>query len=186
MAQSSYNNNTDDKDGKNIPKPEDKALPQLSGAAQTLSLEFWVGLFALVTFLCAGWLAVGLGDLKFFTGDQYLVKAKFDNISGLRSGASVEVAGVPIGEVADITLEGNSAVVTMLIKNGFNLIEDDVAMIRTKGIIGDRYVKISKGGSDQVIKPGGSLSETESVVDIEDLIGKFLHATGKDDEKDSL
>lgn len=152
-----------------------------------LSLEFWVGMFTLAGVAACAYLAVGLGGVKLTGSSRYNVFAEFDNVSGLQYGASVEIAGVPIGEVAAIQLKGAMAVVTLSIDNLVKLHDDDIASIRTKGIIGDRYVKVSPGGSSTFIPANGRLTETESVVDIEDIIGKVVHSLGgdKDEEKGS-
>ena len=76
----------------------------------------------------------------------------------------------------------------MSLINTFRIKDDDIFSIRTKGIIGDRYVKISRGASDKYIEPGGTITEnTESVIDIEDVIGKVVHSLGggDDDEESS-
>jgi phospholipid/cholesterol/gamma-HCH transport system substrate-binding protein len=162
------------------PKPaSDIVLPKRS-----FSVEFFVGIFTLVCVAAGGYLAVGLGDLQIGQSDKYLVYAEFDNISGLKHGASVEIAGVPIGEVSAITLKDPLAIVTLRITRSVQLKDDDIAAIRTKGIIGDRYVKISRGASSKMIPELGTLTETESVVDIEDIIGKIVHSltSDKDDE----
>lgn len=150
---------------------------------RTFTVEFLVGIFALVGVGAGGWLAVGLGGLRLLEGDQYLLNAEFDNVSGLKKGASVEIAGVPVGEVADITLKDPGALISMRLDNGILIKEDDIFSIRTKGIIGDRFVKISRGGAEETLKPGATVVETESVVDLEDVIGKIVHSMtkGKDD-----
>jgi phospholipid/cholesterol/gamma-HCH transport system substrate-binding protein len=150
---------------------------------RSFSAEFFVGLFVMVALACAAYLSVGLGGLKLVDSGNYMIYAEFDNISGLQYGASVEIAGVSIGEVAQVRLDDSSAVVGMKIRNDVRIREDDIAAIRTKGIIGDRYVKISRGASEQYVEPGASMLETESVVDIEDIIGKIVHSLGSD-EKD--
>lgn len=148
-----------------------------------LTLEFFVGLFALVSFAAVGYLAVGLGGLEIGTGNHYLIDAEFDNISGLKAGASVEIAGVKVGDVVKVSLDDPMAITSIRIINSIKIRDDDIFSIRTKGIIGDRYVKISRGASDTYIEPGGRVIETESVVDIEDIIGKFVHSLeGNDDE----
>jgi phospholipid/cholesterol/gamma-HCH transport system substrate-binding protein len=142
---------------------------------RTFTVEFVVGLFALVSVACAGYLAVGLGDVKLFGSAEYQIYAEFDNVSGLKTGASVEIAGVQVGQVTDIELRDSVARLTLSLDKAIAIRDDDMALIRTKGIIGDRYVKLSRGASSVVLKPGGTILETESVVDIEDLIGKFIH-----------
>ena len=139
-----------------------------------ISLELIVGLFSIVSLAAIGYLCINLGGLELWKSDNYYIYAEFDNISGLKNGASVEIAGVPIGEVMDIQLKDPAARVRFKVDKTVRLKDDDIASIRTKGIIGDRYVKISRGSSETNIPDGGDLTETESVVDIEDLIGKLL------------
>lgn len=135
---------------------------------------------------CAGYLAVGLGGINIGPSNKYVVYAEFDNISGLKNGASVEIAGVQVGEVAALELKDPQARLTLLLDKEVKIKDDDIASIRTKGIIGDRYVKISRGASSTFIPEGGTIFETESVVDIEDIIGKIVHnLTGEKDEKSS-
>ena len=130
------------------------------------------------------YLAVGLAGLELTSKDTYLVYAEFDNISGLKYGASVEIAGVPIGAVSDISLKDPVAKVTLKLTRSIKLKDDDIATIRTKGIIGDRYVKISRGASTDYIPEGGTMTETESVIDIEDVIGKVVHSLGGDKDEE--
>jgi phospholipid/cholesterol/gamma-HCH transport system substrate-binding protein len=170
MDQSKFNNQ---------PGAATLAVPKRS-----FSLEFFVGLFAMAGVGAAAYLAVGLAGLELSSKDTYLIYAEFDNISGLKYGASVEIAGVPIGEVSDIVLKDPVAKVTLKLTRSVKLKDDDIASIRTKGIIGDRYVKISRGGSDKYIQEGGTMVETESVIDIEDVIGKVVHSLTGDKEDD--
>ncbi len=164
-------------------KKSSEAAPEIRLPARGFSVEFFVGVFALIGIACAGYLSVGLAGIQIFASDTYELRAKFDNISGLKHGASVEIAGVPVGEVADIVLEDPVAVIIMRIHKGIKIRDDDIFLIRTKGIIGDRYVKISRGASDVFIPEGGTVSEKgESIVDIEDLLGKFVHNFGSDSE----
>jgi phospholipid/cholesterol/gamma-HCH transport system substrate-binding protein len=152
---------------------------------RTFTVELLVGIFAILGVLAAGYQAIGLGGMNLMSSDQYDIVAEFDNISGLKTGASVEIAGVPIGKVKAIRLKDPQALTVLQIDNAVKLYDDDIAAVRTKGIIGDRYVKISRGASDTEIPPGGTLFETESVVDIEDIIGKLVHSFGGDDEDES-
>jgi phospholipid/cholesterol/gamma-HCH transport system substrate-binding protein len=162
-------------------KPEQST--QLAVPRRTFSLELFVGLFAAAGVAAAAYLAVGLAGLEIGEGNNYTIYAEFDNISGLKYGASVEIAGVPIGVVSDITLKDPAARVALKLTRAVKIKDDDIASIRTKGIIGDRYVKISRGASDSFIEAGQTMPETESVVDLEDVIGKVVHSlTGEKDE----
>lgn len=158
---------------------------QLAVPKRTFSLELFVGLFAAAGVGAAAYLAVGLAGLELGEGNTYTIYAEFDNISGLKYGASVEIAGVPIGVVSDIVLKDPVAKVSLKLDRKVQIKDDDIASIRTKGIIGDRYVKISRGASDTYIPEGGTVVETESVVDIEDVIGKVVHSLSGDKDDDS-
>lgn len=158
----------------------EQAAVALELPRRKLTVEFYVGIFAAVAVLAGGYLAVGLGGMNLFGGDHYEIVAEFDNISGLQLGASVEIAGVPVGEIVRIGLEDNLAIITMRIHNSVAIRDDDIASVRTKGIIGDRYIKITPGYSETVLKNGDLMTETESVLDIEDLIGKFVHRMDSD------
>jgi len=151
---------------------------------RSLTLEFYVGAFTLLGLAACGYLAVGLGNVKMMSNNHYVVYAEFDNIAGLKYGASVEIAGVKVGEVAAIELSDNMARVALNLDKGIKVRDDDIFSIRTKGIIGDRYVKLSPGAGKE-ITPGSTIRNTESVVDIEDIIGKFVHNldSGKSEEK---
>lgn len=162
-------------------------VPHIPVPKRTISLEFFVGLFAAAGVAAAAYLAVGLAGLELNDSENYTIYAEFDNISGLKYGASVEIAGVPIGVVSDISLNDPVARVSLKLNRSIRIKDDDIASIRTKGIIGDRYVKISRGASDTYVPEGGTLFETESVVDIEDVIGKVVHSlTGNDEDDDAI
>ncbi|MDR1657121.1 MAG: outer membrane lipid asymmetry maintenance protein MlaD [Deltaproteobacteria bacterium] len=138
-------------------------------------LEFTVGIFMLIGLACLGYLTVKLGKLEVFSSDGYTVQAKFTSISGLKTGASVEISGVPIGKVTGITLNNNFlAVVDLLINNDIVLTDDSIASIKTSGLIGDKYVSVSVGGSETLLTEGGEISDTQSSLDIESLISKYL------------
>ncbi|MFZ5907473.1 MAG: outer membrane lipid asymmetry maintenance protein MlaD [Nitrospirota bacterium] len=138
------------------------------------NVETSVGLFMIIGFLCLAYLAVKLGDVDLFGTEEYVIKARFGNISGLKEGSGVEIAGVKVGKVSKIYLDNYQAVVELLINPSVRLQDDSIASIRTQGIIGDKYIKISPGGSEEYIHPDGALTETESAVDIEELISKYI------------
>jgi phospholipid/cholesterol/gamma-HCH transport system substrate-binding protein len=149
----------------------DKPLPPKS-----YGVELMVGIFAIIGTLAFGYLAINIAGIRVFRSGVYPVQVEFENISGLKMGAPVEIAGVPVGEVADISLHDTSAIVTMEIKNGVVIRSDDILAIRTKGIIGDRYIKLIPGSSDAMVRSGGGRQlVTESAVEFEDIIGKLIH-----------
>lgn len=148
------------------------------------SLETAVGLFVLAGLLCVAYLTVKLGKLEVIGGDSYTVKARFLDVTGLKNGANVELAGVRIGRVDDIVLSPDKrAMVALRIDKSVKLTDDAIASIKTSGLIGDKYVKITPGGAGDPVAPGGILTETESSVDIGDLIGKYVFGGVKEEPK---
>jgi phospholipid/cholesterol/gamma-HCH transport system substrate-binding protein len=141
-----------------------------------LNIEIAVGLFMVAGFLCFAWLSVKLGDVELFGPPSYTVTADFGSVSGLKPGATVEIAGVRVGKVSAIHLDGKKyeARVELDIERGVELQEDSIASIRTAGIIGDRYVDISPGGSEKLIGSGGRIVETESAINLEELVSKYI------------
>lgn len=136
-------------------------------------LEFSVGVFLIVGFLCLAYLSFSLGHLG-FGRSSYEVRAVFHNVSGLKSNAAVTMAGVNIGDVRQVLLQNGQAVVVMSIQNEVQIEEDSVASIKTMGIIGDKYVAISPGAMEKYIEPGGEIRETRAPLDLESLISKFV------------
>lgn len=143
------------------------------------SKETTVGLFVFIGLLLIVYMSVKLGDLRIFSDNHYHVSASFTDISGLRINAPVEIMGVPVGFVDDIHLDlkTQKAVVGLSIEKKIALTDDAIASIKTSGLIGDKYVKIALGGVGDPIEPGGTIIETESAIDIEDLISKYVFGT---------
>jgi len=140
------------------------------------SIETSVGIFMFIGILCVGYLTIHLGKMDWIGNDHYALNARFQSVSGLKVGSSVEMAGVQIGNIEAISLnhEKKIAEVTLNIENDVKLEEDVIASIKTAGLIGDKYIMISPGGSDIILKPGELITETESAVDLEDLISKYI------------
>lgn len=139
-----------------------------------MDLELVVGLFMLLGIFALSWISIRLGKLEVLGFSGYTVYADFATAGGLREGATVEIAGVEVGRVGDISLDDYRARVTMLINTGVELQDDTIASIKTKGLIGEKYVRLSPGGSDELISPGGRIRETEAPIDIEELIGTVI------------
>ena len=139
------------------------------------SMEFSVGLFVLAGLLCLGYMTVKLGKMEVFSEKGHSFTARFTSITGLRVGASVEIAGVPVGKVTSITLKTDvyDAEVGLQIDDDVVITDDAIASVKTSGIIGDKYVSISIGAGAPV-GDGGVITETESAVDLEALISKYV------------
>jgi phospholipid/cholesterol/gamma-HCH transport system substrate-binding protein len=138
-----------------------------------INTEVVVGFFLLLGLLALGYLAVKLGKMEVVGSSGYTVQATFSNVAGLRVGTSVEIAGVDIGWVEGIHLKNYQAVVAFRIKDGVQLPEDSIASIRTKGLIGEQFVRISPGGAERNLQPGDEIKETEPPVDIMELIANY-------------
>ena len=131
-------------------------------------------MFLLIGLLALGWLSVRLGRVELLGSPGYSVIADFPSVGGLKAGSSVEIAGVEIGRVDRITLHDFQARVAMTIKPHVKLQEDAIASIKTRGLIGEKYIKINPGGSEKLIAPNGKLTEVEPPIDIEELISKYV------------
>ena len=140
-------------------------------------LEFTVGIFVLVGVLCLGYLAIKLGKLEIVGGNYYELSAEFSSTSGLKRGASVEIAGVEVGRVKDIGLKEDLAVVVLAIRDGVPVYSDAIASIRTRGIIGEKFMELSPGGGGEPLQKGGHIQDTESGIDLEQVISQYIHGT---------
>ena len=143
-----------------------------------IKLEMMVGTFMLIGILCLAYVSIKLGKMEIVGGDFYSVTAGFDSVSGLKPGARVEVAGVEVGKVDRIALDaksGDRALAYLKIKTGVKITDDVIASVRTSGIIGDKFIKLRPGGSEKMLKNNDTIRETESAIDIEELVSKFIH-----------
>lgn len=138
-------------------------------------VEFWVGLFIICGFLAFGYMALQLGEIPFLSSSKsYTITAQFDNISGIKKGASVQIAGVLVGQVSSIWLdEDGFANVALQIDKGVEVALDSMASVKSQGLIGDKFIQLSLGGDEEFFHEGDVLTDTESAVDIESLISKF-------------
>ncbi len=149
-------------------------------------LEFTVGLFVAIGIGCLAWLSIQLAGKELFAGKGYEVQAAFSNGSGLRRGTPVVIAGVDIGCVESVGLADYEDKVRMKIHHGIVLQNDTIASIKSKGLIGEKYIELTPGAADSQIKPGGVIRETQSALDMEALIGKYIQGNlAKPSDKDS-
>ncbi|KGI76851.1 outer membrane lipid asymmetry maintenance protein MlaD [Oleiagrimonas soli] len=154
---------------------------------QRRSYAVGTGLFIVLGFAALAYLATQTTSLvNMSQGDSYTLKARFTNIGQLKDRAPVKLAGVRIGSVQSIQLEPAKldALVTLSIDKRFNQIpEDSSASVLTSGLLGDQYIGIQPGGSPDSFKNGDEVILTQSAVQLEDLIGKFL-VNGSPSDKD--
>jgi phospholipid/cholesterol/gamma-HCH transport system substrate-binding protein len=147
------------------------------------SIETLVGLFVLLGMLGVVFLALKAANLgSFGGGNTYTLVARFDNIGGLKARAPVRSAGVNVGRVTSITLDGKTfqGVVTMEVDSQYTFPKDSAAKILTAGLLGDQYIGLEPGGDDKNLAANDTIAQTQSAVVLENLIGQFL--TGKASE----
>jgi len=150
--------------------------------AQRQSFQIGTGLFILLGFAALGYLATQTTSVANFSqGESYELKARFTNVGQLKLRAPVKIAGVRIGSVANVVLEPDKldALVTLSIDKHYNKIPDDsAAAVFTSGLLGDQYVALQPGGSPDVFKNGDEVILTQSSMQLEELIGKYLVGSG--------
>ena len=143
-----------------------------------------VGGFVLVGLGVVFYLAIQVGGARFFGGDHYELKARFSSTNGVNVGSRIQIAGVPVGTVKEIALDEHFfAIATLELPKHIELDDDTIASVKTAGLIGERFVELSPGGSGFPLEPGDIIVDTESALDIENLISKFaLGGFDKDQE----
>ncbi len=139
-----------------------------------IDLELTVGIFVIAGLICLGYLSIKLGKMETLSEKGYEVYALFSETGGLKVGSPIVIAGVDIGRVKGVTLDNYQARVVLNMPKTVKLQEDAIASIKTKGLIGEKYIEITPGGSEKIIQPGGRIRETQSAIDVEQLISKFI------------
>lgn len=141
-------------------------------------LEFWVGLFVLVGILALAMLSFKVSNLSTAeVQDGYIVNARFENIGSLKVRAPITMAGVRVGRVSGISFdkEKYQAVVSLNIDGRYkNIPDDSSASILTSGLLGEQYVSISPGGSEDFLDGGGEVLVTQSALVLENLVGQIM------------
>jgi len=159
---------------------------------QRSSYAVGTGLFIVLGFAALAYLATQTSSVaNVRQGDSYTVDAQFTNIGQLKERAPVKIAGVRVGTVSEIRLEADKldALVTLAVDKRFDKIPDDsAAAVFTSGLLGDQYVSIQPGGSADMFKDGDEVVLTQSSMQLEELIGKYLVGgdagkSGKGDDK---
>lgn len=147
------------------------------------SIETLVGLFVLLGLGALVFVALKAANLTTMSnGDTYPLQARFDNIGGLKPRAPVRSAGVVVGRVTSITLDPKTyqGVVAMEIRGEVQFPKDSSAKILTSGLLGDQYIGIEPGADDKNFTPGTTITQTQSAVVLENLIGQFLFSKAAD------
>ena len=149
------------------------------------STETVVGIFVFIGLLCVAYMTIKLGKVSLFGDDYYPLHARFASVSGLRVGNPVEMGGIEVGRVEHMSIDQDKqmALVELKIRKGIKVYDDASAAIKTAGLIGDKFVKLDVGGGGNILQPGGTITETTSPTDVEDLISKYAFGEVKKDDK---
>ncbi|MCB2216747.1 outer membrane lipid asymmetry maintenance protein MlaD [Desulfofustis glycolicus] len=147
----------------------------------TKMVEMTVGAFMVAGFLALVYLAFNLGEVGLFDrGRTYEIQAEFDNVSGVKKGATVQVAGVIVGEVSGIRLNDDQlAELTLKLDRTLKVPTDSIASVKSQGIIGDKFIQITLGGALDHFEERDVIFDTESAIDIESLISKFAFGSAQ-------
>ncbi len=141
-----------------------------------LNIQLVTGIFVLLGIATFTYQAVSIGGVSFSEQAGYTLMARFDSISGLREGAVIEAAGVRVGTVSGISFDPDNyqAIVSLRVNEGVPVSEDATASIRTQGIIGEKFVKLSQGGFPDMLGDGDEIAATESAISLEELVGQYI------------
>ena len=145
---------------------------------QRSKVDVWVGLFVLLGFLAIVFLALKSANLLSMNwSSTYTVKARFDNIGGLKPQAAVKSAGVVVGRVAAIGFDDQTFQASVMIQlaERYRFPKHSSLKILTSGLLGEQYVGLEAGSSDQNLQAGQTITSTQSAVVLENLIGQFLY-----------
>ncbi len=144
------------------------------------------------TILGAVVLVVAIGFLSFATkmgnfssGEGYIIHADFVGIGGLQIGDEVQISGVKVGEVADVTLQSDSylARVSMKISDGISIPDDTAALISSESLLGGRFMLLEPGASEDLLTQGGRVEFTQAPQNLEQLLGQFIFSMKSDKEE---
>jgi len=148
-------------------------------------LELAVGTFVAIGLIALLFLAMKVSTVSSFSGgDGYEISANFENIGGLKVRAPVMMAGVRIGEVSDISLDGDTfeARVAFVLARQYKLPIDTSAAIFTSGLLGEQYISLEAGGDDANLKSGDVIKLSQSAMVLEQVLGQFLFSKAAGDE----
>ena len=142
---------------------------------QKYTMETTVGVFVVIGLFLIGFMTLNLGHVSLFGDNAYPLSARFNSVTGLRSGSPVYILGLEVGKVGRLTMdqEAQQAAVEIRIRKGVRVYDDAIASIKTEGLIGDRYLSIDPGGAGTLLEPGGTITETQPALDVADLISKY-------------
>jgi phospholipid/cholesterol/gamma-HCH transport system substrate-binding protein len=148
----------------------------------TKTQDTLVGIFVTSGIAALFFMALQISSLGSFSStDTYQINARFDNSGSLKVKSPISVAGVHIGRITNISIDSESyeSVIEMAINAKYRLPDDTTASIFTAGLLGEQYIHLEPGGSEEFISEGGAIDITQSAIVLEDVIGQFLIKTAE-------
>ena len=139
------------------------------------AVESTVGIFLVFGLLFVGYMTLKLGHVSLLGDNSYSLFARFTTVNGLRVGSPVNMLGIKVGRVGRLIMDqkDQKAVVEIRIQKDIKVYDDAIVSIKSEGLIGDMFLSIGPGGSGKLLGPGGTIIETQSAVDLVDLVGKY-------------
>lgn len=153
--------------------------------SKSRQLELWVGAFMAAGFVALFFLAMQVSNLgTAYGGETFSVVARFDNIGGLKVKAPVTIAGVEVGRVQAIEYDPRQfrAKVVLGLRDSYrgSIPDDTFAKILTAGLLGEQYIGLDPGGSEDMLKEGSEIMVTQSALVLEEIVGQFIFSKGQE------
>ena len=146
--------------------------------------DLTVGLFVLAGLAALAYLSLQVGGMEYTGPGGLEIYATFEEVGGLRPRAPIAIAGVKVGQVSEIRLDGDlRARVTLDLDPSLQLPVDSSARIVTSGLLGDQFITLEPGAEEDMLVSGGEIDFTESAISLESLIGKFVNDAGLEEGK---
>jgi phospholipid/cholesterol/gamma-HCH transport system substrate-binding protein len=141
---------------------------------------------AVVLIVAGAFLAFAYEGSQMKVEEGYIVSGHFSNVSGISLGSDVRIGGIKVGVVSNLALDPKTydAIVSMQIRRDTKLPKDSSAAVVSSGLLGDKYIQLTPGGDDQMMAGGGKIEFTQSAINLEEMIGKFMFSGGGVDKKD--
>ena len=146
-------------------------------ATANTKAEVLVGAFVMLGIAALGYLSISIGGLQLVAPDRYALKARFASVGDLKQGAPIRIAGVKVGQVANVQLKDYLAEAELSIARSVVLPKDTVASIRSEGLLGNTYVSLTPGGSLENLHDGALIAQTEPAIDLSDLLARYAFGT---------
>ncbi len=152
------------------------------------TLDLWVGIFVAIGLASLLFLAMKVGNLASSgSGETYRLEARFDNVGGLKIRGAVKSAGVVIGRITGIKLDPDeyAAIVDMQIDQRYHFDRDSIATMNSSGLLGEQYIGLEVGGSDDMLQNGDTIRMSQSAVVLEKLISQFMFSKAAEDSPET-